>query len=242
MTENPVKYFPASDLWQSYDAFVLEVAHRNDVRAVAELGGGANPVIADADVWGFVPDRVVIDISAEELAKAEGDVDKRVEDLCQPIQEGLNSYDLVFSKMLCEHVSDAEVFHRNCFDLLRPGGRAIHFFPTLYATPFVINRLLPEDLARSLLSPLQPGRLSDPKHGKFPALYRWCKGPTRKTLEHYRGVGFEVEEWRGGFGHSYYDRVSVLDGMEKAKSQFLLRHPVPLLTSFAVVVLRKPGG
>lgn len=240
MTPGPVKYVVASDLWSGYDNFVLESARSSNVRAVAELGGGANPIIADAGSWGFVPDRVVIDISAEELAKADGNVDKRVADLCQPIRDGLNAYDMVFSKMLCEHVSDARVFHQNCFDLLRPGGRAIHFFPTLYATPFIINRLLPEEFARSVLSRLQPGRLSNPKLGKFPALYKWCKGPTNKTLELYESVGFEVEQWRGGFGHSYYSRLPLLDRVENAKSRFLVRHPSPLLTSFALVVLRKP--
>src|ERR1700721_1406514 len=54
------------------------------------------------------------------------------------------SYDLVFSKMLCEHLPDARTFHANCLRLLRPGARAVHFFPTLYTLPFVANRLIPE--------------------------------------------------------------------------------------------------
>jgi SAM-dependent methyltransferase len=242
MGSNAITYVPATELWDSYYDFLLEVAHRLDVKSVAELGGGARPIIADSDVWGFVPERVVIDISAEELAKADGNVEKRVADLCEPIRDGLNSYDMVLSKMLCEHVSDARIFHQNCFNLLRPGGRAVHFFPTLFAAPFIVNRLLPEDLGRSILGRISPSRVQDPdtKNGKFPALYKWCKGPTRGTLKRYESVGFEVEEWRAGFGHTYYRPVPLLDAAESAKARFLVEHPTPLLTSFAMIVLRKP--
>jgi SAM-dependent methyltransferase len=241
MTTGQISYAPTSDLRKNYNDFVLEMAHLNQVKAVAELGGGARPIIADSESWGFVPDRVVFDISAEELAKADGGLDKRVADLCRPISDGLGLYDLVFSKMLCEHVPDARAFHQNCFNLLRPGGLAIHFFPTLYAAPFIVNRLLPEGLSRSVLGRFHPRRLKDPKNLKFPAFYKWCKGPTRKTLGLYESVGFEVEQWRGGYGHTYYTRVHpILDAAEQAKSRFLVRHPVPSLTSFAVIVLRKP--
>jgi 2-polyprenyl-3-methyl-5-hydroxy-6-metoxy-1,4-benzoquinol methylase len=75
----------------------------------------------------------------------------------------------VFSKMLCEHLPDARTFHENCLRLLKPGGRAVHFFPTLYTLPFVANRLIPEEFARAVLRRIQPGRIDDPKHEKFPA-------------------------------------------------------------------------
>ena len=117
------------------------------VSDVAELGAGAKPLVGDADKWGFVNHRVVIDISADELAKAGTDVETRVADLCQPIATGHNSYDLVFSNMLCEHLADPRTFHENCFNLLRPGGLSVHFFPTLFAFPFVINKLIPERLS-----------------------------------------------------------------------------------------------
>jgi hypothetical protein len=34
--------------------------------------------------------------------------------------------------MLCEHLPGPRPFTSNCFNLLRPGGLAVHFFPTLY--------------------------------------------------------------------------------------------------------------
>jgi SAM-dependent methyltransferase len=240
-SEAKVSYTGLDELWQAYDQLVLDLAKREGASSVAELGGGANPIVGDAERWGFIQQRVVLDISADELAKAEGDVQTRVADLCQPIQGEEGSYDLVFSKMLCEHLPNARVFHENCFKLLRPGGLSVHFFPTLYTLPFVINRLVPEDLTRSLLRKVQPGRLEDPKHQKFPAYYRWCTGPTKRAIKRYESAGFEVEQWDAAFGHLYYQRIPLLNSLERAKTSFLLQHPVRPLTSFATVVMRKPA-
>jgi SAM-dependent methyltransferase len=236
-----VTYTGLVELWEAYDNLVVDLARREGANAVAELGGGANPMVADPDTWGFAQERVVLDISADELAKADGEVQTRVADLCKPVAEGLNAYDLVFSKMLCEHLPDARTFHENCFKILRPGGLAVHFFPTLYTVPFVINRLIPENLTRSMLRMVQPARFTNTKHQKFPAYYRWCTGPTRRAQRRYETVGFKVEAWNSSFGHLYYDKIPLLNVAERAKTRFLLEHPVPLLTSFATVVLRKPA-
>jgi 2-polyprenyl-3-methyl-5-hydroxy-6-metoxy-1,4-benzoquinol methylase len=72
-----------------------------------------------------------VDVSADELAKASGEVQTWVGDLCQPINDGLGCYDLVFSKMLCEHLPNPPVFHENCFKLLRPAGSRCTFSHTV---------------------------------------------------------------------------------------------------------------
>jgi SAM-dependent methyltransferase len=235
------EYLDKVELWETYDDFVRDLAQRESAGHVAELGGGANPLIGDADRWGFVRHPVVIDISADELAKATHAVDTRVADLCQPITDGLNKYDLVFSKMLCEHVPDARAFHQNCFNLLRPGGVAVHFFPTLGTFPFLVNKLIPEKAARSFVDSVQPGRLQLGNMDKFPAYYRWTTGPTKRAFRRFESVGFRVEQYRASFGHLYYYVIPPLHALEEAKSRLLLRHPVPALTSFAAVVLRKPA-
>jgi SAM-dependent methyltransferase len=236
-----VEYLDKVELWETYDEFVRLLAQHESARHVAELGGGANPMVGDADRWGFADHRVVIDISADELAKSTGDVDTRVADLCQPIADDLNKYDLVFSKMLCEHLPDARTFHQNCFNLLRPGGLAVHFFPTLGTFPFLVNKLIPEKAARSVLNNVQPGRLQLGNMDKFPAYYRWTTGPTKRAIRRFESVGFGVEQYRATFGHLYYHVIPPLNALEQAKSRILLRHPVPALTSFAVVVLRRPA-
>ena len=239
--QGQVEYTDLDTLWKGYDDYVRELAIKEGAEHIAELGGGAKPILGDGERWGFAPHRIVVDISAEELAKAEGGVETRVLDLCKPVPDGREVYDIVFSKMLCEHVPDGRAFHQNCFDLLRPGGLAVHYFPTLYTLPFVINRLIPEKAARSLLRRIQPGRIDDPKWEKFPAYYRWTTGPTKRAIKRFESVGFELEAWHGAYGHHYYHLVKPLDAMEKAKSRWLAKHPVPALTSFAVVTLRKPA-
>lgn len=236
-----VTYTSLERLWTGFESLVVDLARDNRASVVGELGGGANPIVADERRWGFAPHRVVLDISAEELSKAGDGVRSQVADLCEPLTEGLGTYDLVFSKMLCEHIRDARTFHRNCFDLLRPGGLAVHFFPTVTALPFAINRLIPEDLARRVLRQVQPHRISDPKQEKFPAYYRWCTGPTAAGRRRFESVGFVVESWRAAFGHDYYEKVPPLHRLELSKSLLLRRHPSPYLTSFAAVVLRKPA-
>lgn len=238
-TPGGVEYREFAELWQGYDESVLALALREDVRAVAELGGGANPVVGDNEKWGFVDHRVVVDISAVELSKAAVEVETRVADLCRPIQDELGTYDLVFSKMLCEHLPDPVVFHQNCFKLLRPGGLSVHFFPALGTFPFLVNKMIPEQTARKILDKVQPGRLDLPNLEKFPAYYRGTTGPTRKAFKKFEEFGFTVEQWKASFGHTYYSVVPPLHALENVKSNFLRRHPVPRLASFSVIVLRK---
>jgi SAM-dependent methyltransferase len=235
-----VVYMDIDELWHGYEDMVVDIARREGVKSVAELGGGANPIVADADRWGFVPERVVIDISAEELAKAGDGVATRVADLCRPIEDGHNQYDLVFSKFLCEHIADPASFHANCFKVLRPGGLAVHFFPTIHTAPILVNWLIPEEQARSLVRVFQPARLDDPRQEKFPAYYRWTTGPSERATKRFESVGFKVEQTTATFGHGYYRRIPPLHALERFKTRMLHRHPVPYLTSFVAVVLRKP--
>jgi SAM-dependent methyltransferase len=210
----------------------------NDCRVVCEVGAGANPAL-DLE---YICDRglryCIMDVSEEELAKAPDGYHKIVADICRPLVPGLGPFDLVFSKMLAEHIREPEQFHRNVHRLLRPGGVAFHFFPTLYALPFVVNLLLPEvasTLALRLLSPRDEVR-----HGKFPAYYRWCRGPTKGVLRKLENVGYIVEEYAGFFGHNYYRRIPLMARVHAAVVTRLLRHPLPFLTSYAYAVLRKP--
>jgi SAM-dependent methyltransferase len=228
------------DVRESYSSTLIELAKSMDVSAVAELGGGAKPSLGDEASWSFVPTRVVYDVDPGELDKAGDGLEKRTADLCQPLHGEADTYDLVFSKMLCEHLVDPEVFHRNCFRLLRPGGMSVHFYPTLYAAPFLLNRIIPETTALRLVGLVQPGRLDDARQRKFPAYYRWCHGPTSRSVKRFESVGFEIHQWRVVFGHSYYKRIPPLQALEEIKSRFLVRHPVPALSAYAMVVLRKP--
>src|SRR6476620_7126516 len=73
-----VVYTDIEDLWQSYDDLLVRLAHEIDAKDIGELGGGANPIVAESERWGFASHRTVIDISATELEKAQTTVETRV--------------------------------------------------------------------------------------------------------------------------------------------------------------------
>jgi SAM-dependent methyltransferase len=209
------------------------------LKRVCEVGGGANPALPLEFVKAHGLDYTILDISPEELAKAPAGYTRVVADLCSvsPAVEHTETFQLVFSKMLAEHIVDPQAFHRNIWRLLIRDGIAVHFFPTMYAPPFVVNRLLPEALASMIL------RLVDSRdrqmHRKFAAFYRWCRGPILNQIARFEELDFQVLEYHGFFGHGYYNRIPLLKRAHDRISDLLLRHPLPLLTSYAYVMLQK---
>jgi 2-polyprenyl-3-methyl-5-hydroxy-6-metoxy-1,4-benzoquinol methylase len=229
----------AADTWP---ALVEKLVERMQPRRVCDLGGGAHPALSQEFVAEQRLEYLVVDVSEEELAKAPAGYAKLVADVASPTFALPEEYDLAFSISVAEHISRPDLFHRNILRLLVPGGSAFHFFSTLYALPFVANRLLPEQVAERLLRLVQPGREQVLGHGKFPALYRWCRGPTRRQIARFEQIGFRVEEYVGYFGHGYYWKVGPLQAVQDALETLLVRRPVPLLTSYASILLKKPRG
>ena len=185
-------------------------------------------------------DLTVLDISQAELDRGPAHVQKLCVNLCADEPPVRRRFDVVFSRMLCEHVPSGAIFHRNCYEALRPGGYALHFFPAATTLPSAVNRLVPGMLSQSLLDAVQKGREQGGKHTKFPARYSWCWGPTAPQRERYRSVGFDVVRCDVGIGHGYYRRIPGLRSLERAKASFVLRHPTPWLAGCVVVVLRRP--
>jgi len=219
---------------------VNRTASRVEVQRVCEVGAGANPLLTPeyADEHGL--EYVLVDASAQELAKAPAGYRTLAADVTSSGLAGAGLYQLVFSRYLAEHVRSAPAFHRNVLSMLAPGGWALHFFSTLYAVPFLLNRVLPERLGEAALTRLHPDRRGDGSQGKFPAYYRWCRGPLRAQERRLSGVGFEVLEYAGFFGHEYYRTIPGLGAFGGALARRLVSHPVPVMTSYAYVVMRRP--
>ena len=234
-----LSYVPWTDLWDSFEARLAGVVRDSGAVAIGELGGGANPMMGLAERVGRPVRLTVLDISPEELDRTPPGVEKLCVDLCADEPPVRDRFDLVFSRMLCEHVRSGRTFHQNCHDALRPGGHAVHFFPAATALPFALNRVLPVGLSERLLEAFFPARRRGGLYGKVPAYYRWCWGPTGPQIDRYRSVGFELESCDVGIGHGYYGKVPGLRAIEAAKSNFVLRHPSPWLAAFVLVVLRR---
>jgi hypothetical protein len=142
----------------------------------------------------------------------------------------------VFSRFFAEHVKDGRTLHRNVFKLLKPGGVAFHLMPTLYASPFLINRILPERLTSALLSVFTPSRSISPK---FPAYYSECYGESKRTYQMFEDIGYSKVVVRDFFGHFYYDKIPVLRNLEKAVAAIAARKDWSWLSSYAYITAYK---
>jgi SAM-dependent methyltransferase len=223
-------------------AYIETTIAGTGARRVVDIGGGANPLVSLDFVRTHGITYTILDISADELAKAPDGYETMQADIGAPDLTVDGEHDLVISKMLAEHIDDAESFHRNVYALLRPGGRAIHLFPTLYAPPFVVNRLVPERLSRSMLRRVSGHeRVHRGELRKFPAYYHWCRGPSPRQLARFERLGFEVERYVGYFGSTaYFTRFPRLARTDDAIARWLVDHPAPWITTYARVTLRKP--
>jgi SAM-dependent methyltransferase len=238
-TQNPVvSYGLAEEAWFGYSDLVRSYIQNTDAKRVADIGGGANPVLDAQYIKAHQIKYTMIDIDGGELAKAPDCYDKLQGDVTSPDCGADGSYDLVFSAMLAEHVKSGEALHRNLYRMLAPGGIAMHYFPTLYSPPFIANYFLPERLASKILFALNPRNRF--QNAKFPAHYSWCRGPSKGQIARLEAIGYEMEMYRGFFGHIYYRKIPVLRDMATAFSKYMLKHPIPQATSFAWLVMRKP--
>ena len=234
-------YDHSDTAWGNVDAHIRKLILDGKALRILEVGAGANPLFLRDFVLQHGLDYTLVDISAAELAKAPDGYHKVVADITSTDLAGLAAYDFVFSRMLAEHVRSGKAFHRNIFKLLAPGGRAFHFFPTLYSVPFVVNLLLPERLSEKILQLLQRGRENSGKHAKFPAYYSWCRGPTRSQIARLESLGYSIDEYTGFFGNAgYYQRVPMLKALNLRLANWLQANPIPQLTAFAFLTLKKP--
>lgn len=220
-----------------FERWVHTAIRSPGIRSVVDVGAGAQPYIP-ADVAEH--HRLLytaLDISQEELSKADPRYRSVCADIASPRFDVDLVADLVISRMLAEHVTDGRQFHENVLRILRPGGLAIHMFPTLWATPFVLNKWVPEGFSSALVR-----LFAHRTPAKFPAHYSWCFGPTRRQIERIESVGFEISAYVGVFGHGYYDRVPLLRSLHERRSRHLKAHQAARRTSYAVVALRRPSG
>jgi hypothetical protein len=139
--------------------------------------------------------------------------------------------------MVGEHISNGYFYHRNIYSLLNPGGMAFHCFSTLYSIPFLINRLIPETFSEKLID-LFTSR-DKYKHGKFKAYYSWCRGPSKRMINKFENIGYDIIEYIGYFGHNYYKKIPILNRLERMKTMFLVRNHISFLTAYAHIIIKK---
>ncbi|HTU25245.1 MAG TPA: methyltransferase domain-containing protein [Pirellulales bacterium] len=235
-----IDYRLGEEAWSGYESFLFSLIERFEATAICDVGGGANPALTREYLAARNIDYTVLDIDQRELEKVPAGYSTVCCDVCDASSLPENRYDLVITRMLAEHVKNAEAFHRGVLKTLKPGGVAFHYFPTLFCPPFLVNWLTPSGLSQKLLDFYSPR--DKVYQGKFPAYYKWCRGPSQRQLHRFSALQADIVTYRGFFGHSYYQkRLKPLDWMSRKLAGYLTTHPVPMLTSFAYLVLQKRG-
>jgi SAM-dependent methyltransferase len=207
-------------------------------KSVCDIGGGRNPQLDPSFIECNRIKYTLCDISPEELDRAPANYEKVVADIGSRDLDIQSEFDLVFSRMVAEHIKDGEQFHRNVFKMLKPGGVAFHFFPTFFCLPFLANRVLPEQLADVALNFFSPRDRQT--QGKFPAFYSWCRGPIDSHRRRLESIGYQIELFQGFYGHGYFDRVPIVRKLSEKCTKHLVDHPNPWLTSYAFLLMRRP--
>jgi SAM-dependent methyltransferase len=239
---NSVSEHRSSDwAWEHYKGTIQNLISLLNARTILEIGGGRWPLLAGDEIVSRGVRYVVNDISASELALAPLYVEKACFDVSQamPFDDGhlVGKVDLMFSQMVFEHVSDSQQAYRNIHRLLSPGGVCLNFHPVLYALPFVVNWMLPEQLSARLLHFFFPYRSPEevPKH---PAKYDHCwisKGEQEKL----RSIGFR-KVWQVPFWyHNYFKRIPGLYQADTALTRVAERNDWSALASFCYTCVMK---
>lgn len=213
------------------DALKAIVASYSDA-GILELGAGRRPSFTLEEMPSTIRSYTVNDISADELALLPAGYDEACFDVSGDASNFRDQYDVVFSRFLAEHVADGEAMHRNVYQVLRDGGAAFHLIPTLYAVPFVINKLLPERLTSWVLKVFAPRRAINPK---FPAYYSMCYGDPAKMVRKLSEIGFSKVEVRNFYGHFYYEKIPVLRGVHRWFSALAARREWTALSTYAYI-------
>lgn len=220
------------DAMHGYDDTLRSLVSQYPNADILELGGGRRPSFRLADMPGNLKSYTVNDISEAELSLVPDGYDKACFDVSGDASAFEGRYDVVFSRFLAEHVKDGTAMHRNVYKVLKPGGVAFHLIPTLYALPFVINRLLPENIGQKLLEIFSPRREISPK---FPAYYSQCYGDTQAMRRLFKDIGYNRVVIRNFYGHFYYETIPGLRDLEKWFSELAARRQWSSVSSYAYI-------
>ncbi|MCB2074244.1 MAG: class I SAM-dependent methyltransferase [Novosphingobium sp.] len=224
------------DAMHGYDASLRKIVAAHPDADILELGGGRWPSFRLDEMPDNLATYTVNDVSAHELSLLPSGYEKACFDVCGDASAFSGRYDVVFSRFLAEHVGNGRAMHRNVYEVLKPGGVAFHLIPTLFALPFVANRLMPEKLGQTVLALISRRRDISPK---FPARYSACRGDTPSMRRMFEEIGYGRIEIRNFYGHFYYEQIPGLREIEARFSAFASRRGWSWCTSYAYLTVQK---
>jgi SAM-dependent methyltransferase len=227
--------------WDNYLKSVHDLIMASSARSVLEVGGGRSPSFARSDLGDMGIEYTSNDISERELSlapdwvgKAHFDIQTPDRAIIAPFQE---KYDFLFSKMVMEHVKSYVRAYENIYTLLKPGGISIAFHPVLFASPFVINLLLPEQASQRLLRLVFKDR-HDAGTPKFPAYYSGCMVSQRITTQ-LQTIGFSEVQQIPFYGHGYYSKFPGIGAIHRQFSDWVAGLGIRSMASYAYTIAIK---
>jgi SAM-dependent methyltransferase len=239
--DTPGPHWHSDWAWAHYERLTLALAFHFGLNRMLEIGGGREP--------GFLElgrevglDVVVNDIDPRELALLPAGTQSACFDIAGNLHgrpDLREAYDLMAARMVFEHIENVPKAWANIHRLLRPGGLALAFFPTLYGWPFVLNKLLPARLAKGVVERFFPARAADGQAPFFPAHYDQCFGSERKLRRMLDPIGFSEVAVMPFWGHHYLDRVPVAREIDFLLNRAAAAIDGRFFTTYTVVVVRK---
>lgn len=246
----PAKYPPAAfELIENFPAYeraglyLKRMILDRRCKSVADIGGGANPLLDDEFIREHNIRYCLIDKSGAELEKANTRYTKIEADATSDVFQariGNEKFDLIFSHMFLEHIEKPALAHRNFYSVLNPGGRCVHIYPSPNNLPLTLNRVLPESISAYMVKLAQPFRKLDGSQRKFKAYYRMCGAPSAALTATFENMGYSVCRHTGYIGHTYYERIRPVAALERQIRRILHRLQLPM-TSGCLLVLEKPS-
>ncbi|MCP5228903.1 methyltransferase domain-containing protein [Accumulibacter sp.] len=183
------------------DRVVAETLTTADNQIVLDIGAGTRtPFVQQVDPT--LGNRIIaLDILADDLALNPDTPLKIVADCGRGIPIKTAATDMVVTRSFLEHLPDTGAFVAECARVIRPGGLFIAVFPCRYSPFALINRMLPNRIANTLLRWFQPERAGDLG---FPAYYdRLYYAQIERTLAKH-GFTLELVALRY-YQSTYYD-------------------------------------
>ncbi|BDV33059.1 class I SAM-dependent methyltransferase [Methylocystis iwaonis] len=228
--------------WENYKRTIIEIARQKGLKRHLEIGGGRDPLFLPDEIVTLGFDVTLNDISARELSLAPAGYSTVVCDIAGKDAKailGPERYDIAYSRMVMEHVPDVASMWENIAYTLAPGGVAFSFFPTLYAPPYVLNRLIPEKISRWMLETVFPDRKDDGDNPKFPAYYDHCFSDESKILPILKRAGFSEVVVLPFWGYSYFWKFPGIKQLDAAFTNIARKRQWRAFSSFAYVIATK---
>ncbi|MBY6243628.1 bifunctional 2-polyprenyl-6-hydroxyphenol methylase/3-demethylubiquinol 3-O-methyltransferase UbiG [Methylosinus sp. Sm6] len=228
--------------WENYKRAIVEIAARKGLRRHLEIGGGRDPLFRPDEGAAHGFDVTLNDISAHELSRLPSGYSTALCDIAGEDAKsvlGAERYDIAYSRMVMEHVPNVARMWENIAYTLAPGGVAFSFFPTLYAPPFVLNRLIPEKISRWLLETVFPHRKEEGDNPKFPAYYDYCFSDEAKIVPMLKRAGFSEVAVLPFWGYSYFWKFPGVKQIDAVFTKIARERQWRAASSFAYVIATK---